>query len=289
MARRASLNDQFASAAQEAAPQTVKWCQPRVKPPVEIKESLVRFRKDHPVPSEVAFTMMKFGGTTSHKRIVEGIHLALQPHGIGSVRADDKQYHDDLYYNILTYIYGSGFGIAVFERIEAEEFNPNVALEVGYFTALGKPVCLLKDKTLRTLHADLIGKLYRPFDPQDPAGTIAPELTNWMRDKGIIKVQRGDERALNAYLSDLYWSQLCGLLGQTLEGLFGALMEEVSVDDFIVRSIPNQERRRAFVHALQAGGEYDSFLKKANHLRRLAGSPPFVGGLGVNQKRGQPL
>lgn len=105
--------------------------------------------------------------------------------GITAVRADDKQYHDDLLQNIQTYIYGCGFGIAVFERIEEENFNPNVSLEVGYMLALRKPVCLLKDKTLRTLHADLIGKLYRVFDPQDPLKTISSELSKWMKDKDI--------------------------------------------------------------------------------------------------------
>lgn len=90
-----------------------------------------------------------------------------------AIRADDKQYHDDddLFSNILTYIHGCGFGIAVFERIEIDELNPNVALEVGYMVALGKSICFLKDNTLRTLHADLVGKLYRVFDSLDPVGT----------------------------------------------------------------------------------------------------------------------
>ncbi|MCX5713215.1 MAG: hypothetical protein NT033_00025 [Candidatus Omnitrophica bacterium] len=88
------------------------------------------------------------------------------------LRADDKCYHDDLFPNILTYLWGCSIGIAVFERLEADEFNPNVSLEVGYMRALGKPICLLKDKTLRTLQTDLIGKLYTPFDPQNPEGSI---------------------------------------------------------------------------------------------------------------------
>jgi hypothetical protein len=39
------------------------------------------------------------------------------------VRADGKEYNPDLFWNVLTYVYGCGFGIAVFERIEAEKFN----------------------------------------------------------------------------------------------------------------------------------------------------------------------
>ena len=81
---------------------------------------------------------------------------------------------------------GCGFGVAVFERIEAEQFNPNVSLEVGYMRALSKEVCLLKDKTLTTLQTDLLGKLYRQFDPQDPERTIPNELSRWLSDKGIL-------------------------------------------------------------------------------------------------------
>lgn len=155
-------------------------------PPVEIQESLESFRADHPDPHKVAFVMMRFGNTKAHTDIVTGIQNTLAPYGITAVRADDKQYHDDLFPNVLTYIYGCGFGIAIFERIETEEFNPNVALEVGYMFAFKKAVCLLKDRTLKTLQADLVGKLYRVFDPLDPIKTIPEELARWLRDKGLV-------------------------------------------------------------------------------------------------------
>jgi len=156
------------------------------RPPVEITESLARFRSDFPDSSRLAFIMMRFGNTPAHQRVLSGIRSALDPHGMVALRADEKQYHDDLYFNILTYMYGVRFGIAVFERIETDEFNPNVSLEVGYMLALGKSVCFLKDCTLQTLHTDLVGKLYRSFDPQDPEATIRPELFAWMDQKGFI-------------------------------------------------------------------------------------------------------
>lgn len=155
--------------------------------PHALQESLAKFRRDHPDPRKVAFLMMRFGNTKAHKSIVAAIRTALDPLGITVVRADDKQYHDDLFPNVLTYIHGCGFGIAVFERIETEQFNPNVALEVGYMFALKKDVCLLKDKTLNTLHADLVGKLYRVFDALDPGATIPGELSRWLGDKGLGK------------------------------------------------------------------------------------------------------
>ena len=70
-------------------------------------------------------------GTTA-RRHRKAIQSTLGTFGIAALRADDKEYHDDLLPNVLTYIYGCRFGIAVFERLEAEDFNPNVSLEVGY-------------------------------------------------------------------------------------------------------------------------------------------------------------
>ena len=153
--------------------------------PVEIRESLRRFEEDHPDPAGVAFIMMQFGQTRAHNEITEAIRVGLDMRGIKGVRADDKRYHDHLFYNVLTYMHGCGLGIAVFERIEVQTYNPNVALEVGYLFAMRKPVCLLKDRTLETLQADLVGRLYDEFDPQDAAATVPPAVQKWLADKGL--------------------------------------------------------------------------------------------------------
>lgn len=154
--------------------------------PLEIHESLSRFIRDNPERKKNAFIMMQFGTTRLHEGIISTIRSCLSQYGITAFRADDREYHDDLFPNVLTYLYGCSFGIAVFERLEADDFNPNVSLEVGYMRALGKPVCLLKDKTLKTLQTDLVGKLYKEFDPQDPVISIPPEIEKWLRDKEII-------------------------------------------------------------------------------------------------------
>ena len=154
--------------------------------PIEIKESLERFKQDYPDPQKVGFIIMQFGRTQAHEKIVEGIKKGLEDVGLIGVRADEKRYHDDLYYNVLTFLYGCSFSVAIFERLEADKFNPNVALEVGYLFALGKPVCLLKDKTLAALPTDIVGRLYEIFDTQNPVETIPPPLQKWLRNKRII-------------------------------------------------------------------------------------------------------
>lgn len=154
--------------------------------PEELLPSLSKFRKSYPNPTKNAFIIMRLSKTRAHTAILRTIKSTLSKYSLHGLRSDDKEYSDDLLTNIRTYMHGCGFGIAVFERLLEEEFNPNISLEVGYMTALGKPVLLLKDKTLRHLHTDIVGKLYRDFDPQDPKGTIPRQIESWLRDKGLI-------------------------------------------------------------------------------------------------------
>lgn len=155
------------------------------EPPVEISKSLQKFKQDHPDEDKTAFIMMPFGSTRVHCEIAQAVRTGLENRGMQGVRADDKEYHEDLFYNILTYIHGCGLGVAVFERLEMETSNPNVALEVGYLFAMRKPVCLLKDRTIQVLQADLVGKLYRNFEPQEPQDTIPPLVEKWLSDKDL--------------------------------------------------------------------------------------------------------
>jgi hypothetical protein len=129
---------------------------------------------------------MQFSETTAHTSIEAAIKATLKKYDFTGLLARDKEYHDEMLPNIQTYMHGCGFGIAVFERIQKEIFNPNVSLEVGYMMALKKRALLLKDQTLTALHTDLVGKLYRPFDVQHPDKTIGPQLERWMQEKGLI-------------------------------------------------------------------------------------------------------
>lgn len=77
-------------------------------------------------------------------------------------------------------MHGCSFGIAIFERITQDTFNPNVSFEMGYMLALSTRVRLLKDQTLKSLPADLIGRLYLSFDPQNTEASIQQVLSRWL-------------------------------------------------------------------------------------------------------------
>jgi hypothetical protein len=157
------------------------------KAPTEITESLQAFRRDYPESKPTGFVIMSFEDTEPKRKIWAAISKALHDLNIKALRADVKEYHSDLYYNVLTYIYGCTFGVAVFERITSDLTNPNVIFEVGYSIAIGKQVCLLKDRTLAYLPTDILGKLYMPFDPHSPGKTIPEKIKKWIKDKGFQK------------------------------------------------------------------------------------------------------
>ncbi len=159
--------------------------------PPEIAFSLDRLRTEHPDPKKLGFLIMRFTDTGPFQGIVRAVKNTGQKHKLSIVRADERQFHDDLWGNVRTFLHGCGFGIAVYERIETEEQNANIGLEVGYLMAMSKPVLLLKDQTVKTLPCDLAGKLYKPFDPHDPEGTIPEQLTKWLGDNGIIVPKAG--------------------------------------------------------------------------------------------------
>jgi hypothetical protein len=150
----------------------------------ELKPSLEQFYVDHPNWRTCAFVMMRYDGTPLHVDILAGIRATCAERNISALRADEHFFAEDLLSNIRTYMHGSRFGIAVFERVTTDDFNPNVSLEVGYMLALGKPVCLLKDSTLKYLHTDLVGRLYQNFDTQRSSKGI-PQLKEWLRDTDL--------------------------------------------------------------------------------------------------------
>lgn len=152
----------------------------------EIASGLEKIRKDYPVGKRIAFIIMKFGSTSVHKQMIKDIKDVLAKHNIIGLRADDKEYMDDLFLNVKVYMHTCDFAIAVYERIVSDDFNPNVSLEVGYLFGMKKPVMLLKDLTLKALNTDLTGKLYKEFDTTNTKDSINMAIEKWLSDKGYI-------------------------------------------------------------------------------------------------------
>ena len=154
--------------------------------PPEIMISTDRLRAKYPDPKKLGFLVMRFTKGKAFEAIVAAIKETAAKYHLSIVRADEHGFHADLWGNVRTFLHGCSFGIAVYERIEEEEPNANVGLEVGYLLAMNKPIMLLKERTVKTLQADLMGKLYKEFDAHDPAGSIPQQLIAWLQDNGVI-------------------------------------------------------------------------------------------------------
>jgi hypothetical protein len=152
--------------------------------PQAIQQSILKFRKDYPNPEQVGFLMMRFANKAFYPKLVVCLRDSFMKERISLVRADDKEYHPDLFTNIQTYMHGCGFGVAVFDKIGVEDFNPNVSLEVGYMLSMHKEILFLKDKELKSLNADLMGRLYKDFDTYDIPNTVPDKVKSWVTDKG---------------------------------------------------------------------------------------------------------
>lgn len=154
--------------------------------PPELNLSLDRLRRKYPDPAKLGFLVMRFTSGKAFSAIVTAIKETATKHGISIVRADEHEFHADLWGNVRTFLHGCSFGVTVYERIEQDEPNANVGLEIGYLLAMSKPVLLLKERTVKTLQADLMGKLYKEFDEHDPEGSIPGQLTKWLVDNGVV-------------------------------------------------------------------------------------------------------
>lgn len=153
--------------------------------PTRIQKSLKEFRKEFADPNKVALIIMRSGESNKYQVISDHIKLALEFHGITGIRAEDKHYDEDPYWNTMTYMHGCGLGVAVFESIEGNDVPPNVALEAGYMLGLGKGVCLLEDIESHNPERGFAGQRYESFDANSACTTIREAISKWLLDVGL--------------------------------------------------------------------------------------------------------
>jgi len=132
--------------------------------------------------------MMRFAQGGQYQTIFKTLKREADRYAINLLRADDQSYASDLWENVRLYMTACGLGIAVFEQLQVQEFNPNISLELGYMLALqGRSVLLLKEKALTNLPSDIAGKLYQEFDSANLEVSIRAAMRRWLRDIGIAK------------------------------------------------------------------------------------------------------
>ncbi|HZX16189.1 MAG TPA: TIR domain-containing protein [Pseudomonas sp.] len=155
--------------------------------PQRLKSALFDLFSDWPDYRKNCFLIMSFRETPFHREVHAALRKILSQHGFNLLRADDRAYSDDVLSNIETYIFGSKFAFSVHDRIENENHNANVSLEIGYLMGQGKHVCLLKEQSVNSLPSDLQGRLYVSFSMFNIESSLAIAVEGWLKSKRLIK------------------------------------------------------------------------------------------------------
>jgi hypothetical protein len=158
---------------------------PSLAPPVLI-EPLREFLAEFPFERNV-FGMTRFPGPMDNEEIdpiapaIERAKATCQEHGLVFHLASDRSIVDDLWANVAAHMWGSRFGIAFFEAKTEQGLNYNLNIEVGSCLVLGRRMALLKDRSLKAMPTDLVGRIYLDVDLEKP-NSVSVALAAWIKD-----------------------------------------------------------------------------------------------------------
>jgi protein-tyrosine-phosphatase len=144
-----------------------------------LTNELAAFRKQFRFIDRNVFVMMPFQAPAADQ-IYNAARDAIEHYGLVALRADQRQFSPWLWWNVVTYMFGSSYGIAIYQPEGKVPFNPNVSIEAGFMLARGVPVLLLANKKLKSRPVDFSGRTFRPFDPEDIARTVHDVVSDWI-------------------------------------------------------------------------------------------------------------
>lgn len=155
----------------------------RTAVPEEVLPLVKRLHDEHGDRS--IFLMLQLGASGTTAQMIQEMKLALKSNGFVGLCATDAKFTDILWRNIQAFMHGCCGGLAIFDRIESDQYNANVALEAGYMIALGKPVAFLKERTVKGLQSDLAGHIWYPFDVH-VRESIHQAVHSWLRADRLV-------------------------------------------------------------------------------------------------------
>jgi hypothetical protein len=144
----------------------------------DLRDGVEALLSESPFGSNV-FIMMQYANSDRCRAIEAHIKKALDARGLRGYLARDRQLLDDLLDNVCAYMVACKYGVVVFDPADESDFNPNVSLEHGFMMAWGRRCLLLKDSRLKSLHADVCGRLYKEFE-HDHLASIEALVTEWL-------------------------------------------------------------------------------------------------------------
>jgi hypothetical protein len=158
---------------------------PSLAPP-DLIRPLRRFFEEHPFERNV-LGMTRFPGKPE-KGDLDPIEPALErarsvcrDRGLVFHLASDRQIVDGVWENVAAHMWACQYGIGFFENRTPRGLNYNLTIEVGACLMTGRRVALLKDAPLEKLPTDLVGRIYKEVDLDDPQ-TVGAALEAWIDD-----------------------------------------------------------------------------------------------------------
>jgi hypothetical protein len=122
------------------------------------------------------FLMIKY--RQKNNELLDEIKKVLLKDNLNGILASDHDITDDLY-NPIACLLCCSKGIAIFDEPEEDqEHNPNVAYELGMLHLLGRKTLILKHNSLKTLHTDILMKIYRGYETIED---VNQELKDWIK------------------------------------------------------------------------------------------------------------
>lgn len=140
------------------------------------------------VPESNVLLMTRFRETEYHAEISAAVADATRAFGLEFVRADSPNWSATTLWDSVRFCLDAcRLGVAVFEMIDEDDFNPNVSFELGQMLALGRKCLVLKEKRLKSLSTDLCGHLYKEFDSHNIRQSILSQMADWLQEIGVRK------------------------------------------------------------------------------------------------------
>jgi hypothetical protein len=182
-----ALNAEMATSSATVLGNTAHPTIPAHLSPPDLLGPLREFLDAHPFDNNV-FGMTRFPAesdeTDNEDPVAPALKVARElcsAHGLEFHLASDRQIVDDLWGNVTAHMWASRYGVAFFENRAHRGLNYNLTIEVGGMLVLGRRTALLKDKSIKSMPTDLVGKIYKSIDLDKPS-SVKKALATWIKD-----------------------------------------------------------------------------------------------------------
>lgn len=126
-------------------------------------------------------TRFPLEGETALIDVISASRGAAASHGMNLLVASDTRADDRLGLNVVSHMWASKYGIALFEDRVGRGINSNVLVEVGAMIMTGRRVLIVRDTESPDIPSDITDHIYGRVDFGSP-DEVAQLLHRWLRD-----------------------------------------------------------------------------------------------------------